>query len=374
MKYCRTCYKSVCRCGTYKEDVDYYIYPAFYEFTRKGYHIKKCTSGDPANSSLETRIILEKDAKFKINSDYVQFEEYKYNGHHVRKNTIVPTPEVKKSYQKKRTDKVKLIQDICRDLYRIACDAPVLEGNKNIEEFSFPQDYFDQESFTQMITDLQKPWMLVLPKSGNCKEFLEDFYEQIDKRSMMYEFVINRNGIAGRCSSRDLSREYDIRNKLTFDITSCPQFIQFGVDKDMQAEENNPGTPAKWRLSYVVMNGNYDEYIYSGESAPLDVMTDISDYLEDNETKDLITAFEKGFDYLNEKNVNICAFSSENTLIIFSNHIDFALEMNKNGTGVIFGPIDYDECDYKHITVTGRECFIISDGTILLRKELGKHA
>ncbi len=375
MKYCKTCYKTVCRCGDSKEEVDYYIYPALYEFTRKGYRIKECMSGDPTNSSLETRINLEKDAKFKIKSDYVQFEEYKYNGHHVRKNTIVPTPDVKKSFQKKRTDKVKLIQDICRDLYRIACDVPTLVENKRIGEFVFPQDYFENESFTQMITDLQKPWMLVLPKYGNCKEFLEEFYGLADNRSIMYAFVISQSGVTNRYFTHDFSStsENAMQSKLAFDISSIPRLMQFGVDKEMQIEESSLGTPVKWHLSYVVMRDTeYD--LYYNNSAPLDVMTDISDYLDDNEGTDLISAMGKGFDYLNEKNVNICAFSSDNILIIFSNRIDFAFEGSKNGTGVIFGPIDYDECNYKHITVTGREYFIFSDGAILLRKELENHA
>ena len=103
MDYCCKCLSPLCRCGQRKIEIDYYIYPAVYEFNRKGYKTIGCCSGHENGSTLGTYIWFEKDLEQDIKSDYVQFDTYNYNGTHVRNYLVKAKPDLIKSFKKKRT-------------------------------------------------------------------------------------------------------------------------------------------------------------------------------------------------------------------------------------------------------------------------------
>ena len=376
MNICTTCFKEICRCHhSHKIDIDYYIYPAIYEFNRKGYRTVSCCSGHTDDGKLKTYIEFREDHDFSFTSDFVQFDTYNYNGIHVRKNFIKPVPEIITKFKKKRTDKESLIRSINRDLYRIAQEVPYIEQNIKIEERVFQTQYFDRDNYIPEIPDLQKPWILILPNSRQCQEYIDQYLDTISKGGILYELVLNdvKSQKIHRVSSSDFSSSIYEKNstmlkQVEYDICSNPEAVLLGQEKDMQLEIIEFDAD-EWLLYYVILSTD-DDFYHEGHTSPIGITDDIVDYKDDNSGLDLIRVFEYGFSLLIKKNINICAFSSGQTVVIFSNGIDFAYSGSSLGSAFQFGKIDYDDTELKHMRVTGRECFIIVNGTLLSRKEL----
>lgn len=378
MEYCKKCFKQTCRCGYIKTELDYYIYPAIYEFNRKGYMTTGCCSGHKDQTALSTYIEFDKDLEHDFSSDYVQFHTYNYSGVHIKKSLIKARPEIISLFKKKRTDKPDLLRRINHDLYRIAREMPCKELNPNIEDIEFPEDYFFDESYSPRLPDIQRPWLMILPSGPDCKEFVNDYYNITNHRNNLYELAAPRDdsGIFRRFSTlsladRGIDRNQVFKDQMLFDASASPKLFLMGQERDMQIETER-FHDTEWILSYVIISPEKD-YHYPGDYiSNYDIMSDIYDYIDENSGEDMISALESGFNILIKKNVNICAFSSGHDLIIFSNKIDFGYHSSSSGIAAVFGtPVDYDEAElFKHVHVQNKEVFVIINDGILFRKEL----
>lgn len=371
MKCCNQCFKRICRCSNRQDiEIDYFIYPAIYEFNRKGYRTAGCCSGHSDNDKLTTYIEFKTDAGFDFSSDYIQFDSYKYNGVHTKRNLLTVIPNVSKRYSLKRTDKSRIIIDINKDLYRIAQTVPACRNSK-CSPINFFDNYFEEKADVQIIDDVQKPWMLMIPKTGGCKNDVNNFFDVAGDGECLYSFIVNSSGDLNR---KIVGNRYtpgdSIKEIVSFDAGAVPQMMQFGQDEGMAIEKASINGTI-WNLSYIKLYrlDDYGKFVTG-----YGVLEDISDWIEEQPDRDIIDAFTNGFSKLADKGVYICAFSSRNTIIIFSNGIDFAYFCSKAGTSVVFGPIDYAESEFKHVSVPNKECFVFADGMLLLRKRINNYA
>ncbi|MCR4649067.1 MAG: hypothetical protein K5776_08320 [Lachnospiraceae bacterium] len=369
MKCCSRCLDIVCRCSpynTYYKEIDHDIYPAVREFERKGYRVEESCSGNTDQPVLNAHITFFEDVEFEFKSDLICFETYNYNGFHIRKYKIVPSAEQCALFKKKRPNKATIISAINREFYRIALEAPVKDKNPLIYPLEFPQEYFTDESCLPTPRDIQYPWMLIKPISASFGSIAKEFFILVGDSHNLYERIVNKGNDFRNYGKLipGLYNEETSENKILFDSTSLPEIIQFGTDRDFRLEVTNI-KKVKWFLSYVAVRS---------EGVSLDISEDITDFLEDNGAADLLTVFEYGFNKLVRKNVHICAFSSNDTVIVFSDRIDFAYKVSKDGTALIFGPIDFDDCEFEHMSVEKPMCYIFANGTILLGKEISENA
>ncbi len=377
MKYCKKCFKSLCRCNQYKIDLDFYIYPAIYEFNRKGYITTGSCSGHENENTLKTYIEFKKNLTESFTSDYVQIDTYNYNRIRTRDNIIKIKPEIIKTFKKKRTNKLELIQKINYELYRIARELPCIELNPDIEEKTFSDNYFFDQFYTPDIPDIQKPWTIIIPNSANCKKYVDDYFNVVYEWKNLYKAVLNNttSDIPLRLSTFDYRDSgYELRkffkDQLIFDTSLNPRLILFGQEKNMQIE-SECFHGCKWTLSYVILTPENEYYLTTEDVSSFNIMPDIQDYVDEHKKDDILDALEYGFSLLINRNINICAFSSENILIIFSNKIDFAYHSSTDGIAAIFGKVDYDDAEYfNHVYVKNKEAYVIINDGILLRKEI----
>ncbi len=372
MKCCRTCFKTNCRCNiAYPHgyvsdwnyiDIDYYIYPAIYEFNRKGYKTSKCCSGTSSTDTLDTFIQFESDIDFEFDSEYFQFDKYNYNGIHIRRNKILPKKDIIKLFQKKRTNKTDLLLKLNEDLYRIAKNAPSKDNNPLITELKISSEYYINESKSQIKFDCQYPWIIILPAKGNCSSFINDFFVCTKGETESHEIIVNNSG--NKIRTKKVSNE-----DIFFNANSNHNILLFGYDIGMQVESFYIDGRL-WNLSYVVLNADYYE---KGVSYPIGLTEDFSDYLLDNPSDDLISIFGNIFSKLENKGIFICSFSSGQNLIVFSDSLDFAFDSNTNGSSAMFGPVDFDKSDFKHFSVNKKECFVFINGRLLIRRELSDY-
>ena len=381
MEYCRNCLKPICRCGQFKIDLDFYIYPAIYEFNRKGYKTVASSSGHADAKSLNTYIEFEHDVEHDFSSDYVQFYTYNYGGVHIKKNVIKIKPDIISLFRKKRTNKLELIRNINKDLYRIAQEMPCKEPNPHIEDMTFPDEYFDDESYSPRIPDIQRPWLLILPNNYDCRKYLYDYFNVAYEWNVLYEDLISRNGLdtIRRSSSFDASftssdKKKGFKDQLLFDISSCPRLFQVGQERTMITEQARL-LDCLWTLSYVIVSPDRDYYSPDDLIQNFDIMTDIRDYWDEHPKSAVLDALEYGFNLLTKRGVHICAFSSDSEVIIFSNQTDFGFHASIDGIAAVFGNVDNDEAElFNHVHVEGKEAFVIIRDGILLQKELKNHA
>ncbi|MCR5727460.1 MAG: hypothetical protein K6G24_08340 [Lachnospiraceae bacterium] len=379
MYCCSSCFKTQCRCNSRKINIDHYVYPAVYEFNRKGYITEESCSGHADAKSLETYIMFKQDLDYIIDSDLIYFDTYKYNGVHVRKNVIKAKPEICQMFKKKRPDKSKIIRDINKELYRIAKAIPANIPEEDLSaDTPISEDFFDQDTFVPDITDLHEPWMLILPFRADYIEKIEEFFGVIENNFCLYEIVINQMGyrhcfsyLDGKGTSRNYydTQESLVKDRIVFDITSLPRLVQFGLEKDIKTEivvlENESYDDVTWYLSYA----NHEERYYD-DSQNQGVSSDIQQFNEKNVRCDKVDVFAYGFELLIQKGIHICAFSSEHSIIVFSDRIDFSYNVSESGMSIIFGQMAEDSYEYSHIKVSSKKCFVFADQALLVGKEI----
>ena len=379
MYCCSSCFKTQCRCNSRKINIDHYIYPAVYEFNRKGYITEESCSGHEDAKSLETYIMFKQDLNYIIDSDLIYFDTYKYNGVHVRKNVIKAKPEICKMFKKKRPDKSKIIREINKELYRIAKAIPANIPEDDLPaDALIPEDFFNQDTFVPDITDLHEPWMLVLPYRTDYVETIEEFFGVIDNNFCLYEIVINQIGYRSCFSHLDCkgtfrscydTQESLVKDRLVFDITSLPRLVQFGLEKDIKTEiivlENENYDDVTWYLSYA----SHEERYYD-DSQNQGVSSDIQEFNDKNVRCDIVDAFAHGFELLIQKGVHICAFSSKHSIIVFSDRIDFSYNVSNSGMSIMFGQMEEDSYQYSRIKVSSKKCFVFADQALLVGKEI----
>lgn len=379
MYCCSSCFKTQCRCNNRKINIDHYIYPAIYEFNRKGYITVESCSGHADAKSLNTYIKFKGNLDYEIKSDLVYFDTYKYNGVHVRKNVIKAKPEICKRFKKKRPDKTEIIREINKELYRIAKAIPAYISEDELPaEILISEEFFDRESFVPDITDLHEPWMMVIPFRTDYIEKVEEFFGMIENRFNLYEIVINQTGhrhcfnyLDCKGNSRNYYDTQDtlVKDRITFDITSLPRLAQFGLEKDIKTEPlflvNENYDDVTWYLSYA----SHDEEKYYDDPQEQGVSSEIQDFNEKNIQCDKVDVFAYGFELLIQKGVHICAFSSEHSIIVFSDRIDFSYNVSDSGMSIIFGQIE-DSYEFSHIKVSSKKYFVFADQALLVGKEI----
>ena len=380
MYCCSSCFKTQCRCNSRKINIDHYIYPAIYEFNRKGYITEESCSGHADAKSLNTYIKFKEDLAYEIKSDLVYFDTYKYNGVHIRKNVIKAKPEIYKRFKKKRPDKSEIIREINKELYRIAKAIPAYISEDALPaETDISENFFDQETFVPDITDLHEPWMLVIPFRTDYIEKVEEFFSMNENRFNLYEIVINQTGYRqcfNHLDYKESSRNYYdtqeklVKNRIVFDITSLPRLVQFGLEKDIKTEElvliNKNYDDVTWYLSYA----SHDEVKSYDNPQEKGVSSDIQDYNEINIQSDKVDVFAYGFELLIQKGVHICAFSSEHSIIVFSDRIDFSYNVSDSGMSIMFGQMEEDSYEFSHVKVISKKCFVFADQALLIGKEI----
>ena len=404
MKYCSNCLKQSCRCGSPKIDVDYYIYPAIYELNRKGYKINSCCSGYEDDSNLTTCIVFKKELEENIDSEYFQYEAYKYRGIHESRDCIRVKAEIQKQFKKKRTDKLKLIQTVNKDLYRWAKTLPI-KSEFPCQEIEFPDSYFDKEVERDEIVDVQKPWMLFTKLATNNGQTLRDFLEEIDGAKFVTEVIVNKSGRIMKFSDRDYTSERGLLKKIDFDISGDFQYFLCGYEPYAVIEKiivNN----AVWYMAYArtdvaIEYGDADKIIHkdsyrygynwdcdwdedeeccegrnecrTAEEAldqPLFDEYDIEDFIDEHPNANELELFTCLFEKLSEKNINICVFSADNINIVFSNQIDFHVLLENEQSVIAFGEADYEYIEFSKVHVERKNIYVYANGKLLIKKEV----
>lgn len=303
------------------------------------------------------------------------------------RNRICAKPEIEKKYKKKRTDKLKLIQEINKDLYLWAKGLPSRIETPG-DEIDFPLSYFDNEEEKEEIIDVQMPWMLFTKVANNNHYIVEDMFEEIGEVGELTEFVVNRMGQIKRfrykdyTPVRDLECDYEyfldngkrdlLKEKIKFDVSGDYKYLLYGYEKFMMIEKLFV-RDAIWYLSYArtdiaIEYGDNEEMGYSGGFVDED---DIEDYFDEYTDKSDIDLFTYLFNRMCRMNINICVFSSDNIDIVFSNKIDFHLYMTGEQHVIAFGVADYKNIDFTRVSVDKKEIFVYTNGRLLIRKEIG---
>lgn len=406
MEYCSNCFKKICRCGKPKVEIDYYIYPAIYELNRKGYATNSCCAGHENSEHLSTYISFSEEIAEDIDSVYFQYDSYNYRGFHERRNCIRVKPDVIKKYQKKRTNKLELIQAINRDLYAWAIHLPTRIPVVN-PKISFAADYFDQEVECDEVIDVQMPWILFTKSSKGCGYTADDFFNEIESHGELTELIVNSAGRMKRFCANDFAlngmpanNAAFLRDKIKFDISGDFRFLLCGYEPYMTIERLLVGE-ASWYLAYARTDiateyGDAEEVTYQDysfeeddEALKYDHLTtkvscrklqlqsenlfdedDIADYFDEHPNDHELDLFSYLFNRMCAMNINICVFSADNVNIIFSNRTDFSLLMTEEQNVIAFGKADYEFMDFPRIYVDKKEAFIYANGRLLMRKEL----
>lgn len=410
MEYCSKCFKKLCRCGQPRIEIDYYIYPAIYELNRKGYRTNSCCSGHEDSEHLSTYISFYDEIETDIDSEYFQFDSYNYRGFHERRNCIRLKPEITRKFKKKRTNKLALIQEMNRDLYRLAKSLPYRTSLDDLDiiGIKFADNYFEKEIVTDEVIDIQKPWILFTKVADGCKYTVSDFFNEIEPVGSLSELIVNRSGHIRRFRDQDytsprLHAEHSsyLKDKIAFDISGDYKYLLCGYEPYIMIEKIRAGD-AVWYLSYARTDiaieygdsdgGSYtdafvdeddiDEYVekcfskIASDSKALDYTDtlfdedDIADFGEEHPDATELDLFTHLFNRMCRAQINTCVFSTENVNIIFSNKTDFSLLMTKDQAVVAFGQADYEYMDFSQIHVAQREVFVYTNGRLLMRKEV----
>ena len=80
--------------------------------------------------------------------------------------------------EKKRTNKLQLIQEINKELYLWAQSLPCQEEDYE-DALIFPLSYFDQEVVDDAIVDVQRPWLLFTKPASMNSHILQDFFGEV---------------------------------------------------------------------------------------------------------------------------------------------------------------------------------------------------
>lgn len=402
MEYCSKCFKKLCRCGTYKVEIDHYIYPAIYELNRKGYKTTSCCSGHENESHLSTYISFTEDIQEDVTSEYFQFDSYNYRGFHEKRNCIRVKSDIVKKFKKKRTNKAELVQSINKALYMWAQSLPAKVPPEG-DCVEFPADYFEKEIERDEIIDLQYPWILFTKAADGCRYTVDDFFNEIEFAGDLTEFVVNRSGcIKSFCDLDYLpspSRVGHLKEKIKFDISGDYKYLLCGYEPYALIENIRVGD-AEWYLSYARTDiaaeyGNIGEQAYVEDciaeedaddfadeySAKQAVVSkrhdysqnlfdkdDIVDFMDDHPDATEIDLFAYMFNRLSRMNINVCVFSADNINIVFSNKTDFSVLMTNEQTVFAFGEADYDYMDFPRVRVDQKEVLVYTNGRLLLRK------
>lgn len=410
MECCSKCFKKLCRCGQPRVEIDYYIYPAIYELNRKGYWTNSCCSGHSDSEHLSTYISFYDEIETDIESEFIQFESYNYRGFHERRNCIRLKPELTKKFTKKRTNKLALIQEINKDLYRWAKSLPYRTSLDDLEDIgsNFAETYFDEEIITDEVIDVQNPWILFTKVADGCKYTISDFFNEIEPVDSLSELIVNRSGHIRRFRDQDyafplLHTEHssNLKDKIVFDISGDYKYLLCGYEPYIMIEKIRTGD-AVWYLSYartdiaieygdgdggsytaaLVDEDDIDEHAekhsnkIASNGKTLDYTDtlfdeeDIADFWDEHSGATELDLFTYLFNRMCRAHINICVFSAENVNIIFSNKTDFSLLMTKDQAVVAFGKADYEYMDFSQIHVEQKEVFAYTNGRLLMRKEV----
>ena len=256
MEFCSKCYKRRCRCGKPKIEIDYYIYPAIYELNRKGYRTSSCCSGHPIDPQRRTYVYFPEDLDIELNLEHFQFESYSYRGIHVRRNCILLKPEIIHKLNKKRTNKLELIQNANKELYMWARRLPARIDEPG-ERIDFPDSYFGGEVTDDAVIDIQKPWLLFSKVGQGCKYTVDDFFNEIECTGDLTEIIVNQTGQIKQFFDSDyaanmgpIGRHNLLEEKIKFDITGGYRFLLCGYEPYVTVEKLLVGEAA-WYLSYA---------------------------------------------------------------------------------------------------------------------------
>ena len=406
MECCSKCFKKVCRCGSYKVEIDYYIYPAIYELNRKGYITTGCCSGHVENGYTSIYIKFAEEIEEDISSEYFEYESYNYRGFHERRNCIRLKSEIVKKFQKKRTNKLKLIQEVNKDLYRWAKSLPY-KIEPQVKAIELPEEYFDQEVENEEVVDVQKPWLLFTKSSKYNGRTINDFFSEMGNIGELTEVVVNNAGRIKRFDDKDYSHNQNgglLKSKIEFDISGEYKSLLCGYEPYMMVEQLLVEN-ARWYLSYartdlairstdedecfsstkytddediddyqdedyddIVEDHNANNVIHQME--PLVDEYDVEDYFDEHSDVKDIDLFAHLFNRMCRMGINICVFSADNINIVFTNKTDFSTLMVDGQNVIAFGEAAYDDIDFTHIGIERKEYLMYVNGRLLLRKEL----
>lgn len=397
---CPNCFKKICRCGKqYKIEIDYYMYPTIYELNRKGYRTTSCCSGHVDTSCSATGISFQNDLEVDIDSEYFEYSTYSYRGIHERRNNICLKPEILKKLNKKRTNKLKLIQDINRDFYRWAKSLPINCKNPN-QEIEFPNEYFDEEKVIDEIVDVQYPWLLFTNKSSYNAYVINEFFRNTEKIGELKEILVTDSGNLNQFSDNVYlpNKRYEFKNKVEFDLRGNYKYCLCGYERYANLEKLEIRNET-WYLSYArtdfaINYGDdgisnyfayydaedtedyeeeYNKYESTNSSKEIDCFIDeddIEDYLYENPSNNVIDLFSYFFNRLSRMNINTCVFSTNNVDIVCSNKTDFFVLKEEGVSIFAFGKSNYENIDFSLIKVEHKEMFIYVNGNLLLRKDV----
>ena len=406
MECCSSCFKKVCRCGRHKIEIDYYIYPTIFELNRKGYRTASCCSGHVEDGYVSIYIKFNEEIQEDIISEYFKYESYNYRGFHERRNCIRLKPEIAKKFQKKRTNKLKLIQEVNKDLYRWAKSLP-FKSEPQVKAIEFPDEYFDQEVEDEEVVDVQKPWLLFTKSSRNNGRTIDDFFQEIEESEELTEIIVNNLGRVKRFDNKDYSNNQNrnlLKSKIEFDISGEYKCFLCGYEPYMMIEKLFVGN-TNWYLAYArtdlaVKSSGGDEYLstekyiddediddfededyddiiedYVTNNAihqiePLVDEYDVEDYFDEHRGGNDIELFTHLFNRMCRMGINICVFFADNINIVFTNKTDFSVLMADGQSAFAFGEADYDDIEFLHINIEKKEYLIYGNGRLLMRKEL----
>jgi hypothetical protein len=315
----------------------------------------------------------------------------------VRRNCILLKPEIIHKLNKKRTNKLELIQNVNRELYAWAQSLP-----SKIEELgeriNFPDSYFGGEVAEDAVVDIQNPWVLFTKVAQGCKYTVDDFFNEIGSSGELTEIIVNRTGNIKQFFGSDFGRQNLLIDKIAFDITGDYRLLICGYEPYVTIEKLVVGE-AVWYLSYARTDiafeyGDGDESDYMEDidpdieeeyedNYPTKMMVgrktyvhveslfdedDVSDFFADYQTGTELDLFAFLFNRMCRMNINTCVFSSDNVNIIFSNRTDFSLLMTQDQNALAFGDADYEYMDFPKVRVDQKEVFVYANGRLLLRK------
>ena len=394
MEFCSKCFKRRCRCGKTKVEIDYYIYPAVYELNRRGYSTSSCCSGHPSDPSKRTSIQFCADLDVELDLEYFQFESYNYRGIHTRKNCILLKPEIIHKLSKKRTNKLELIQNANRELYKWAQSLP-MKTDEPLERIDFPDSYFGGEVEDDAVIDIQKPWILFTKNGQGCKYTIGEFFDEIECTGELTEILVNSAGNIGQFFDSDFSQGL-LKRKIVFDITGDYRLLLCGYEPYATIEELVVGE-SKWYLAYArtdiafeygdenetsnVENFDFDDE-YEDVRPAKDTINrkvrvhsdnlfdeyDVSDFFAEHQNATEIDLFTFLFNRMCRMSINTCVFSSDNVNVVFSNKTDFSLLMMQDRNVIAFGEAEYEYMDFSHVQVDQKEFFIYANDRLLFRK------
>lgn len=407
MEYCLKCFKRMCRCGKPRVEIDYYIYPAIYELNRKGYRTAACCSGHEYSDQLTASVSFVSEIEEDMNLIYWQFASYNYRGAHEKRNCLCVKTEFAKKFKKKRTNKLELIREINKELYRWAKTLPTRDAPA-YQKVDFPDSYFEKEVVCDDLIDIQRPWILFAKSAEGNRYIATDFLSEIDCTGPLTEFIVNRSGRIKRFCEQDylsyrthVGSSSPLKDKIEFDVSGDYRHLSLGYEPYVMIERLLIGE-SSWYLSYARTDialeygdtADYatiddysddydlDDFFYrhpyklagNAQNAPyienLFDDDDIEDFWDEYPDKTEIDLFSRLFNRMCRMKINICVFSAENINIIFSDRTDFSLLMTKEHNVIAFGEADYNYLDFPRVHVEKKEMFIYANGRLLMRKEV----